>query len=248
MATKIRQLEGVSGRREYFQVDPRRIVVRPTFNPRTDMGDMDSLTASIVANGILTPLRVWRGPANEFFLTDGHRRLAAVMLAIDQGHEIRTVPCLFGRSDMSESEELFEVLAANDGKPLTPSEEAEVFRRFLAWGFTMADVARRIGRSAEFVRQRLRLIDAAPAVRAAVDAGEIGVSRGLEIVRQSNGDLSTQSEALSQSRPKHKHRQPRRRPADVVLDRMRQMELPDLVALASSLAALIAEREVENAR
>jgi hypothetical protein len=43
MTTRIRQLEGVGNRKDYYYVDPRRITVQGGWNPRTDFEGEENL-------------------------------------------------------------------------------------------------------------------------------------------------------------------------------------------------------------
>ena len=69
-------------RKDLFQIDPRCIIVDENFNVRADYGDIESLARSIAENGVMTPLRGYRGENGEIHLTDGYRRNRAIQYAI----------------------------------------------------------------------------------------------------------------------------------------------------------------------
>lgn len=71
-------------RTDLHQVDPRNVIVEEGFNKRFDYDDLASLALNILQFGLIEPLKGHkvRG-AEQYILTDGHRRHAAVMLAIE---------------------------------------------------------------------------------------------------------------------------------------------------------------------
>jgi ParB family chromosome partitioning protein len=248
MTTRIRQLEGVGARKDYYHVDPLRIIVKDGWNPRTDFSGEEDLMASIIENGVQVPLRVRRGlDDTEIVLIDGERRLRAVLRALDEGNEIKSVPCIFERTGISDTEALLMSLITNQGKPLDATEEAGAFRRFVNWGMTVQDIAKRIGKSAEFVRQRLTLVDAAPAVKTAVKNGEISIAQGVSIVKESHGDPDQQQVALAQA-PTKNARSPKRSTFQTIKDRAAKLSRGQLLDLIGYLSAMADEmKEVEEA-
>lgn len=173
---------GVIGQRELFLIQPQKIRVRDGWNPRVDF-DIEELTANIRVNGVKQPLLVKRGEDGFYTLVDGERRLRAVLACIADGCEILSVPCKVEPPRTSDAESLVDALVSNQGKPFTPEEEAEAFRRFVAWDWTIQKIAQRVGRSTTYVRDRLGLINAAPPVLAAARTGAIPWSAAMHVVR-----------------------------------------------------------------
>jgi hypothetical protein len=137
-------------------------------------------------------------------------------------------------------------LVTNQGKPLDPTEEAGAFRRFTAWGLTIQDIARRIGRSDEFIRQRLALVDASPEVRQAVKAGEISIGQGVRIVKSANGNLSEQRAALDLA-PKKNERQPRLPLYDRIVAQAQKLPRGKVLDLIGRLNLLVDEMKEKEA-
>ena len=241
---RIRNLEGVKNRNDFFQVDPRQIVVNPGWNPRLNFAE-EELKDSIIENGVLVPLRVKRNPDDTIVLIDGERRLRATLRAIEEGHEINTVPCIFERPQISESEAMFVTLVTNQGKPLDPTEEAEAFQRLVNWGQTTGDIARRIGKSLEFVRQRLALVDASPQVKAAVQQGRTAVKDAVKIVKQSGGNIEAQNQALTNTRTKGQTRT-RRTTKQIILDKAAGLKRDDIEDLIEQLKSMLDGGETMN--
>lgn len=187
--------EAVLKRRDIFEIDPRKIEVQGGWNPRTDFSGEDELKLSIIENGVLEPLTV-KAVGERVILVDGERRLRATLLAIMDGHEIVSVPAMLARRGISDIEAMFTALIKNDGKPLSPVEEADAFRRLAAWGVTQADIAKRIGRSQPYVSGRLVLVDAAPEVRKAVTEKKVKIKAAKQIIKKSGGSVERQRQEL----------------------------------------------------
>lgn len=127
-------------------------------NPREDLGDIDSLTASIRANGVRQNLTVIprrevedaTGP-QPWVVVIGHRRLAA---ARDAG--LATVPCATAHMDRITQVETM-ILENTQRSDITPIEEARAYQGLLDLGGDVASIAERTGRSMDYVRSRLRI-------------------------------------------------------------------------------------------
>jgi ParB family chromosome partitioning protein len=144
-------------------------------NVRTDLGDLDELAASIKAVGLLEPIVVHAGSSlvdgkRLYFVDHGHRRLAACALAglADIPAIIRTEPAGVARP----IDQLVDNIQRAD---LNPLEEAAAFRGILAADpeLTQKALAERIGRSAPYVSNALRLLELEPTVRAMAADGQI---------------------------------------------------------------------------
>src|SRR5918911_1674697 len=107
--------------------------------------------ASVRTHGVLQPLLVTLHAEQEgrFHLVAGHRRLGA---AAKVG--LATVPALV--RTLSEQEKLAVALA-----------------RLVEFGMSAPKLAKRIGRSASYVRERLKLLEQPPPARRLVDEGTL---------------------------------------------------------------------------
>lgn len=197
MATVLDSVNGFSGRcGEILLVDPRVIKIREGWNARTVFDDLDTLMNSIIELGVLEPLKVRKLDDNTLELVKGERRLRATLMAIENGHDIKTVKVIVANKKATDAELFFEDVCSNTGTPLSPTDEAAAFKRFIGWGYTPKEIAVRTNRSESHVRNRLDLAEAAPDVKAAVVAGEIPVSKAQEIVKKSAGNIEKQKDAL----------------------------------------------------
>lgn len=185
MATVLDKIDGFVGRcGEILLVDPRVIKVVNGWNARIDFTDDDGLYESIKEHGVMEALRIKKN-GTSLELVSGERRLRAVMQAISDGIDIKSVPVKVIAKNADDCE-LF-ITDFNDNihhKPLSPIEEAGAFRRMIdLWGMSVQDISKKTGRSISHIRNRLELDNASPEVKAAVMAGDIPVAKAQEIVK-----------------------------------------------------------------
>jgi ParB family chromosome partitioning protein len=137
--------------------------------------ELAALSASVRLHGVLQPVIVSRAGA-EYVLVAGERRWRAAQMA-----GLAVIPALV--KDVTPEERLALALVENlQREDLTPLEEAAAYQQLVAdHGLTQEAVAARVGKSRAAVANALRLLQAAPAVRAALAAGAItaGHARAL---------------------------------------------------------------------
>src|SRR5574341_227475 len=154
----------------------------PFFNIRKEMGDLEALAADIKQNGIRVPveIREIENPMSEniLCLVDGHRRIEAIIATESDDY---LVPVQFERKDSKPIDRLISMFVRNTGKPLEPMEECDLFQRMLAEKWRPKDIAKKIGRTVDFVQGRLDLAKATPDVKEGVRTGKIstGTARKL---------------------------------------------------------------------
>jgi ParB family chromosome partitioning protein len=133
---------------------------------RSNLGDIPGLTNSISAHGLVAPLVVRKSikksrvEADEFEIVSGYRRLTAL-----KQMGITHAPCKIVESTDKDAFEL--TLVENlQRKALDPLEEALSFQyyiRICKWGHTK-NLARKIGKSPEYINHRLKLLELPEAV------------------------------------------------------------------------------------
>jgi len=129
--------------------------------PRSNLGDLTELTASIRARGVLEPLLVRALPgAKKYQLIAGERRFHA---AVEAGLE--EVPCVEMAATDQEALEL--ALVENlQRKDLSAFEEAEGYRTLVEkYRYTHEQVASAIGKSRTTVTEALKLLAIPPAIQ-----------------------------------------------------------------------------------
>lgn len=131
-------------------------------NPRKQIGDVTDLAASIKANGLLSPLSVVPN-GERFRVIAGHRRLAACKQAGTDA-----VPCFV--LDLTPLQQLEAMVTENcQREQLTVLEEADAIQGMLDLGATTSAVAHRLGRSTDYVRDRVKAASITADVRQARD-------------------------------------------------------------------------------
>lgn len=146
-------------------------------NPRKNIGDVNDLAASIKTNGLLTPLSVVPN-GERYRVIAGHRRLAACKQA-----GIGAVPCFV--LQLGPLQQLEAMVTENcQREQLTVLEEADAIQGMLALGATTAGVAHRLGRSADYVRDRAKAASIKTEVRASRDDfGQLTIGQLVAIAR-----------------------------------------------------------------
>ena len=142
-----------------------------------DATELDDLTASIKAKGVIQPLVV-RAKAGKYTLIAGERRLRAAKLA-----GLKTVPArvleIDDEADMLELS-LIENLQRHD---LNPVELAEGYRKLQkTWGLTQELIAKRVGKERATVANTLRLLDLPENVLLSLRKGEISMGHAKVIL------------------------------------------------------------------
>jgi ParB family chromosome partitioning protein len=129
--------------------------------PRTSLGDLSELIASVRAKGILEPLLVRRiAETDRYQLIAGERRLHAAREA-----GLVEVPCI--ELAVSDQEAIELALIENlQRKDLSPFEEADGYRTLVEkYEYTHDQVAQAVGKSRPTITETLRLLDIPPALR-----------------------------------------------------------------------------------
>lgn len=157
-------------------INPSLIDPHPD-NPRKNIGDVTDLAASIKTNGLLTPLSVVPN-GSRYRVIAGHRRLMACKQA-----GTGAVPCFVLQLDPLQ--QLEAMITENcQREQLTVLEEADAIQGMLDLGATTANVAHRLGRSADYVRDRAKAASIKTEVRATRDDfGQISIGQLVAIAR-----------------------------------------------------------------
>lgn len=122
-------------------------------NPRKNLGDIQDLSDSIKANGVLQNLTVVPMSNGQYTVVIGHRRLAAAKKA-----GLSVVPCV--AMEMTPQEQVRTMLMENiQRSDLTVYEQAQGFQMMLDMGETVESIAKDCGFSQSTVRRRVRLLE-----------------------------------------------------------------------------------------
>ncbi len=165
-------------------IDPNNIIVEKNFNEREDYGNLQELADSIKRLGQLEPARGYKKHGEEkFILTDGHRRLAAIKLAIKQGAKIPYLALVHGSKNPVDR--LYEMAITGLGKkPLEPMEEARIYSRLKNAGEKVEEIAIKSGKSLPHIYSRIQLLDLDSEIQTMISKNEVSPTTALHVIRQ----------------------------------------------------------------
>ncbi len=162
-----------------------REFLRPSpMNPRKhfDQTYLDQLAASIKEKGILEPLLVRRNgkATNAYEIVAGECRYRAAGIA-----DLEKLPCIVRELDDQQTMEI-QIIENLHRKDLTPLEEASGFRALIKSNpdkHTAASLGARLGKSARWVWDIMKLLDLIPEAKELLDRGIITVAHAIPISR-----------------------------------------------------------------
>lgn len=171
----------------YGNVKLKDIHVREGFNARTDFGDLTELKKSIAENGLRVPLKVVIEDG-KFYLVNGERRYRALQLLHDEKIQV-DIPVVVEK-EMTEEQKQLDLILTNNGKPLTPVEEGEVYFRLTQEPFNLkvSDISKKVSQSAVWINKLLKLHKAPDAIKDSVRKGEISASAAAAVIADAKDD------------------------------------------------------------
>lgn len=164
-------------------IDPNPMQPRQHF----DRQALQELASSIKQQKVIQPIVV-RKIRNRFQVVAGERRLRAARMA-----KIPKLPAVV--RDLSDKEVLEISLIENlQRESLNPFEEAEIFQQIIDhFGYTQEELGRRIGKSKQFINDRLRLLSLSRSAKEKLSARADNISQLRKVV----GLPPEQQEAVS---------------------------------------------------
>jgi len=173
-------------RSDLFKIDPRNIIIDEDFNVRQDYGDMEWLTKNIIEVGMLDPIKVAKIRGTEqYTLTDGFRRMRAVLKAIEKGHEIPYVRAEVTSGNL-EDRILAMLITGMGKKTLNNLEEGEGYKQLIAYGYDVKDIVRKVNKSNAHVYNMLKLADAPMLVKKRIINGDITGNTVVTLMKDYN--------------------------------------------------------------
>jgi len=135
-------------------------IIRNQDQPRSNLGDLDDLKASINTHGVLEPLLVRPLPNGDYELVSGERRFHASMAV-----GLTEVPCI--ELTVNDQQALEIALIENlQRKDLSAFEEGDGYRTLIhKYGYTHDQVAQAVARSRVTVTETLRLLSIPEVIR-----------------------------------------------------------------------------------
>lgn len=160
--------------------------------PRTQLGNIEELAASIREKGVLEPILVRQIAPNRYQIISGERRYRAATLAgLDE------IPAI--ELDVDDKEQLEIALIENiQRKDLTPFEEAEGFALLQQkFGYTHEKISQVIGKSRTTITETLLINDIPDRIRAM--CREAGISNKSVLVQVARASSEEAMEKLVRS-------------------------------------------------
>lgn len=181
------------GRTDVYKIDPRKLKIRDGWNSR-DFDDpsnkehVEQLAKSIAEVGVKEPLKV--SVENDIpYVTNGECRYRAVMLCIERGIDIKTVPVMGEDRFANEADRLFTQFLSNSGKPFGPIENARLFKRLVDMGWAQKDIAAKSGMSGGRISQILELNTLPISLQQFIIEGKASAAFVLNVFKKHMGDL-----------------------------------------------------------
>jgi ParB family transcriptional regulator, chromosome partitioning protein len=172
---------------EMKMIRPSQFSVRDKFQNIND-SEIELLASSIREHGLLQPILI--RPLNHGFeIVAGHRRFRAC-----RSLRWRFVLCKIREISDRQAYEI-QLTENIQRKSMDPIEEAEAFKKYVidfGWG-AISELAKKIGKSEEYVSHRLQLLKLPDHVRRGVSCNQLNVSQAIELT---NLDTNKQSEIL----------------------------------------------------
>jgi ParB family chromosome partitioning protein len=175
-------------RTSVFHYAPSNLEIKAGLNARNLSSEAYQLTIKelaedIAANGVRTPIEIFR-ESGHVYISHGHTRHAALMLLIKEGRAPLTVPCIPEPSGRNDADRIVDQYRLNVGSPLAHAEIAYNIGRLRNLGWPDDKIAQRHSKSVSWVGQMITFGEAAPETQAAVAAGHIAASTVVEVVRK----------------------------------------------------------------
>jgi hypothetical protein len=124
------------------------------FDPAVSKDDESFLQTVIAAGRVNVPVTATVGPDGAIVLQTGNRRVAAARLAESSGavKPFPSIPVLAVREGQTETEATYDLFVSNNGKPLSPIEQAKGVARLRGLGESDVAIGKTIGCSAQWVK------------------------------------------------------------------------------------------------
>ena len=165
---------------------------RKTFDGKS----LQHLAQSIAQHGLLQPITV-RKSDEGFIIVMGERRYRASKLA-----GLTTVPAMV--RDYKDTEVLeVQIIENLQRKDVEPTEEAEAIQ-FLLDRYEPGEIAKRLGRSENYIRQRIKLAGLIEGFKAFVRSGEMTLSLGVAVALFEPGEQQMLLESLEGEFQEHR--------------------------------------------
>ena len=203
MASK-KSYEGQTGRGDTINFEPEALKVitdekHPLYDPRVERTPDEAMIASVIRLGILEPVLITKDGDDNVIVLAGRQRRAAAIEANKrlkkEGQPEISVPCIWKRGDDGK---LFEIsVSENEVRSGdSPLERAKKMQRLVDFGRDEAQVAVVFGCTVATVKNHLALLECAPAVKKAVESGQVSATVATKLSKMSREEQETTLEKM----------------------------------------------------
>lgn len=183
--------------RDFHQIDPRLLQVRPDFNIRdlttpAAREKLDILKAQVKAEGVLEPLEI-EFDGETPWINEGHRRHIVVMELIGEGHDFKTIPCVQERSNIKADKRTLHMLmrSKEDYEPLEYAKGVD--RMVNVYGWDRGQLAEHLGfKSKASIDGYLDMLAMPEPVKEHVREGHISATLAKQISKNSDPEKAAQ--------------------------------------------------------
>ena len=203
---------GVVKRADAMQMRLSDLHEEPGFNLRPMDGDPEfeasviEVGKHIAGGGKVPPLEVRPRPEGGAYIVDGHRRRRGYLWALEQGAPLRNprdneVWVHVTAFEGNDADRTARVLTSATGMPLSPLSVSLGYKRLIAFGWTVPDIANKVSKSGEHVRKMLELANAPSAVQVRVAKGEVSASQAIKLVHEHGDKAGEVLAAAAEAKP-----------------------------------------------
>lgn len=223
---------------DLYKIDPTIIKEELGFNLRDYEQPevkvhIDNLTETILSGGYIPPIVVRTDGTGSILLVDGHCRTRAALQAIERGATGLMLSAVNFKGSDADRVEL--MLRSGEGLKFTPLEIAKGYLRLQRMGLSTAEIAKRVGKTANHVNQYLNLATANVDVQQMVERGEVAANVAIETVQKHGEDAG---KVLEEAKEKAAKQGKTKVTAAVVKEWLPpRKELINLVSVAKQLEA-----------
>jgi len=178
-------------KKDLILVPYKNLKVIEGFNIRNDYGPLELFAENLLENGVKVPMQGYKEKGTDFyFIKDGHRRYEALKYLDESGRlpDPFYVQFIVEPQKYNDEQRIIDMFVMNDGKPLTPLEQAEGVRRLQNYGYSDKDIATKTGRSIAYVGKLASLITAPKRLIKLIENNKIAASFAMDIISKDETD------------------------------------------------------------
>jgi ParB family chromosome partitioning protein len=174
------------GKQTTFLVDPAEVQVREGFNPRPINQEHVKEMLTAFLNGATFDPLVLDVEDGVMYVVAGHHRREMYLAARANGHDIKRVEARQFKG--TEADRVALTITSQQGLALTPLQLGAQYGKLETLGWTKEEIARRVGKTSQHVRDNLMLNDAPAKAKALLEAGKVSADVVRTAMRQHGAD------------------------------------------------------------